>query len=506
MRSLRYILAVGLVTGAMVAPWARAQQQSSQQSSQQSEQQSSQQPQNQAAQPIPAYRSPFALGTDNDAQDANGGQQTLEPDTHSLVGAQDLSLGAPKTGYSFWTPYFELSSTLDSNGVSTNGTGWATWATVYGGIDLRRTSSNSSLTVNYLGGGAFSDGTGTGNGVIQELGLGEQLTFRRASIAFLDQFGYLPESSFGFAGIGGAALSTGGNLGLQTGFTPNQSILTSLGQRLSNSSIVEVNTFLTPRSTLTFVGAYGLLYFFDNNLNDSREASAQAGYNYQLTRKDTIAVFYRFDGFRYDNINQSINDNTVQASYARRVTGRLAFRLAAGPSIAFSEIPISGSSGTSTETSSTAATGSKIRQIFWDASSSLTYQLERAQLQGSYYHGVTGGSGVLAGAQTDNVSGSASRQLTPNLNGVFTIGYSRNEGLAVTPTSTLASSGQTYDYWFGGVNFGRTFGRSTRLQIGYQVNYQTSSAAFCVTTPCSTTFLLHQVFLSLGWNPRPIAF
>ena len=48
----------------------------------------------------------------------------------------------------------------------------------------------------------------------------------------------------------------------------------------------------------------------------------QAGYNYQLTRKDTIAVSYGFDAFRYSDGLQSINNNSFEFHYARRVTGQ----------------------------------------------------------------------------------------------------------------------------------------------------------------------------------------
>ena len=79
------------------------------------------------------------------------------------------------------------------------------------------------------------------------------------------------------------------------------------------------------------MGGYSLLHYFDNNLLNYGDASFQAGYNYQISRKNTVAVSYNFSAFRYSNVDQSLNLNTIQGSYARRVTGKLAFQISAGP-------------------------------------------------------------------------------------------------------------------------------------------------------------------------------
>ena len=500
MRTLSYFALTVLATLAVSVPgvWAQGQDQ-------QPAQGTSQQTQGQSAQPIQAYHSPLAGAGDNgEAEDASGGAETLVPDNRSLAGSEYLSLGAPKTGYHFWSPYFELSSTLDSNPVtSTGGAGWSTWATIYGGLNLHRTSGNSDVALSYLGGEAFSTGSGIGDSTIQQLGISDRITFRRSAVMFTDQLAYLPEASFGYAGVGGPDLEFGGNVGLQSGFTPNQSILTGLGDRVSNAFVTEFDTFLTPRSTLTFVGSYGLLDYFGSDLNNNREAIFQGGYNYLLTRKDTIAFLYRFDALRYDHIAQSINSHAVEVSYARRLTGRLALQLAGGPDVAFSETPIT---GTSTSPVGIGTASGKTRQFFWNLNSSVNYALRRMALQLSYNHGVTGGSGVLAGAITDNVTGSLSRQLTRTTRGAWNIGYSRNTGDNISIISPSTFSGQTYDYWFTGLNVSRTLARGADLNVGYQVNYQNSNSSFCVTATCGNTYLQNQISLTLGWHRRPIGF
>ena len=500
MRTLCYGFSVALLMLAVVVSEARAQQQQPPQSPQQ--------PQNQDAQPVPAGRGPLLLpGGNGDTPDVSTSPQGqgFTPDTRPLAGAQTLSLGLA-TGHSFWQPYFDVTSTAESNAlVSTSNAAWATWTSLSAGVDLHRISGSSNLTLSYLGIGSISNDGSTGNYVTQQLGLAESLTWRRTVVSLIDQVAYLPEAAFGYSGFGSSTQAAGGSLGLQPGFTPAQSILTSLSQSISNTSIIQSNTFLTRRTSLTFVGSYGLLDYFGNNLLNNNEMIFGAGYNYQWTRKDTIALLYDFDGFRYSNGSQSINGHSVQFSYARRVTGRMAFQIAGGPDVTFSQIPIPTSAGSSGVSSNTGSTTGKTRQFFWVLNTSLTYQLRRTALGLSYSHGVSGGSGVLAGSLSDNATGTASRQFTRRFTGALTAGYSRNTGLAVTSSSVSTLSNQTYNFWFGGVNFTRTWGRSINLALGYQLQYQDSNSAFCVTATCGTNLANHLIFLSLGWHPRPIA-
>ena len=150
--------------------------------------------------------------------------------------------------------------------------------------------------------------------------------------------------------------------------------MTPRSQNLSNAFDVELDTTLSPRTSLTLVGGYSLLHYFDNNLLNFGDATFQVGYNYQATRKDTVAVSYKFSAYRYSNVDQSLNLHTVQGSYARRVTGRLAFQIAAGPQFALSSFPVTGSTGSTVTGSGTTASS----QLYWTLNTALQYQLRRA--------------------------------------------------------------------------------------------------------------------------------
>lgn len=480
-----YAFWAALLLLAMRVPSARAQQQ--------------QETQDQRETPIPAYHSPLAGAADNNGtEDADS--QGLGPDTRSLSGAQNLSLGFPRLTHSYWLPHFDAYSTAASNGLSASSeTGWTTYTSLIGGLDLHRMSGNSDLVLNYTGGGIISNDGSMGNSVIQELQFSDRFSFRRTTLSFVDQLGYFPETAFGPGGLGGFGLPGGGALGIQNGLVPDESILTASGQRITNSFFTEIDRSLTPRSSLTFVGGYSVLHFFDNDLINSADAIFQAGYNYEMSREDTIAVLYRFSAYRYSNFNQSINDNTVQLSYGRRVTGRLAFQIAAGPEVTLFRMPISGASGGTASTSTNSTT-----QAYWSLYTSLRYQLRRTGLGLSYSHGVGGGSGVLAGSVGDTVSGSAVHQFSRTLNGSFNFGYSRNSGLAAFTASTTTD--QAYSYWFSGVNLAHPIGRSLNLFLNYQLQYQDSNSQFCVGPTCGTSIVSHQVSVGFSWRDHPITF
>lgn len=464
------------------------------------QQQSQDQSTGNPAPPVQPVRLPLPSGPDSTDQNAS---QTLDPDTRPPAGAQDLSLGTPSTNRSYWEPFVSINAAFNSN--LGGQPGWSKWSTFVGGINFQRISENSLLGLNYSGGGSVSGSGGVGNTILQTGSLSEQILWGRSTISFFDSVGYLPQASFGYAGVNGVPLPPGGVIGLQPGFIPNDAILTEQTQRITNSFITQVNFQRTRRSSVTFLGGYNLLHYFGSDLLNSNGVVFQAGYNYQLTREDTISFFYRFNAFRYSNFQQSINSNSFGATYSRRVTGRLALFLSAGPSFSSFQTPITGLvAGGGTATSS-------ISQVFYSLNGGLTYQWGRTQLGLSYNHGIGGGSGVLAGSISDNIFGTASRQLTRSFTGAFTLGYSRNSGRSIASATT-----STYNYSFAGVNLNRRLGRASSISLNYQYQYQTSSVPPCVGPTCGTgcvsglacasSFRGQGIWLGLNWVKQPIVF
>jgi hypothetical protein len=443
--------------------------------------------QDQSGQPIPAYHSPLASAAPSD-QDAD--TQTLAPDTRALTGAQNFSLGTPAATQSYWQPSFNLSTSADSNGLQTSGnSGWTALTAISAGLNVHRQSSNSDMNLNYLAGGLISSSENSTDGLIQGLSLKETLSFRRSTLSFLDALNYLPQSQFGFGGLGGVQLPGNGVIG--GNFAPGQTALAPQGNNLTNSFVTEFDESLTARTSLTFVGGYSLLRATGNDLYNYGDATFQGGYNHQMSPKNTIGLSYAFSALRYSNVDQSISTNTVSGSFGRRITGRLAFQVSGGPQVVFSNFPITGSPeqiGTNL--------GAK---FYWSAQSSIQYQIGTTRLGATYSHGVTGGSGVLPGSLADTVSGSVNHPLTRSLNASFNFGFSRNaginQGLGI-PTS------QSYDYAYGGANLSRTLGRALNVTLSYQGQYQTSNSSSCTVPGCEGNVVRHLITLGVGWQGR----
>jgi hypothetical protein len=481
MRTSAYIFGVVICVVALGASSAWAQQQTQDQ-------------------PIPAYHSPLASQADNG--DPNAPPPQLLPDNHALTGVQDPSLGVPSTNHSYWTPHVDLSVALDSQPPETTAntnSGWTTWTSLTGGVDLRWMSGRSDMTLNYIGGGIFSNDGSSENGIVQNLNFVDRFNFRRWALTLIEQASYSPETAFGSGGFPGVS-SPGGLSGLG-GLTAGQTVITSEGQRFLNTSLGEIDIFLTPRSSLTFVGGYSLLQSFDENLVDYGDVVAQFGYNYQVTRKDTVGLSYVFSGFRYGNFDESINTNTLQLSYGRKITGRLAFRIGAGPEFATITTPVTPGTGVGTIGP---PTGGSTNNLYWSLYTSLQYQIERTALSATYSHGVSGGSGVFAGSLADTVTGSVARQLSRVSSGILNVGYSRNTELAVNGVPQTPLSNQTFDYWFTGVNYTRRWGRSLNMNVGYQLQYQNSNASFCVGAGCGASFVRNLITFGVGWRKQPI--
>ena len=444
---------------------------------------------NQPEQPIPAYRSPLGGTTDN--EDNNGSQQ-YDRDTSPLSGVEDVSAGTLHgEKRSNWSPYFSALVSGQSSSLGTN-TGWRSYESLIGGLNFRKVSPVSDLDLRYLGGGSFYSSSGVGDTVVQDLSITDTLHWRRNSLVLLDQFGYFPETSFGYGGgLGLPGLTTTTSI-VQPGFLPGESILTRAGPRATNASLAQMDFGLSARSSITIAGGYSFLRYFDSSLFDNSDIIARAGYNYRLSREDTIALFYNFDELRYTALTATIQNHIMNVSYGRQMTGRVSFQAAAGPEISFYPLSLFGG-----------ASGNSVTRVSWSMHTALTYrQAQRTLLGLTYSHGVSGGSGIFFGAASDRVTGSLGYQ--PSRGSIrFSAGYAHNKGFTAPGA---ASSGQVYDYWFGGATFGRSVSRTWSLSLGYELQYQQSNQVFCITTPCGTSYTRNIVSFGLNWNARPIPY
>lgn len=423
------------------------------------------------------------LDTANNLQDTDQVTQSIQPDNRPLSGVQNPTLGTPEIRHSYWVPGFQYSNTARSNSLNVAAnSGWNTTSFVSTNLSLLGAWRHSTLSANYSGGGYFSTDEAQGNRQYQQLSTSYEIDGRRWQALFMDEFSYLPESSFGFGGPSG--LSTPGIAGtlavplpgLQTGYVPGQTILTTIGPRYSNSAAAQITYKTSARGSITIAGSYGVLRFINPGNINSDTQILNAGYDYSLTRRDSIGFTYRFGAYRYPGDPQALGDHVVQFEYGRKITGKMALKLTGGPAVTTFRVPI----------------GSSTQRISGSGNASLTYAFSQSSIALNYAHGVSSGSGVFSGANTDQVDATWSRRLTRAWNGSINFGYARNSQILA------ASSSPIFNTWLAGAGLSRSLGRPATFSLGYQAQIQGASAA-----AAGTNYTTQQLFLSFQWHTRP---
>ena len=448
--------------------------------------------QDEGEKPKPAAREyPPLLEPGDKQQDADQEPKKMQPDNGPLGGIQNPTLGTTEMRHSYWVPGIEYSNTARSNSVNAaSNSGWDTTSYLSANASLRAAWSRSVLSANFSGGGFFSTDGAQGNGQYHQMAAAYEIEQRRWQLLFVNQFSYLPQSTFGFGGTTGLAfLGIMGNLavplpGLQNVFLPSQSILTTNGPRYSNASAVQLTYAVGSRGSITFAGVYGILRFTDLGNVDNDTEILNAGYNYTLTRKDTIGLIYRFGAYHYPGGPQALGDHVAQVAYGRKITGRVGLQLAGGPEITTFRVAIGGST----------------RKISGSGNAVLTYAFSRSGVALSYMHGVSGGAGIFSGSEIDQVTGAWNRQLTRVWNASVNFGYAKNRQIV----SFGGLTAPVYDTWLAGAGVSRALGREANFSLGYQAQIQNSTVPICGSPGCSTNYTVHEIFASFQWHARPL--
>jgi hypothetical protein len=443
--------------------------------------------------PIPAIDS-------TDQQDQNGApNNTLQPDTTPLTGIQDATLGSPEIRHSYWVPGIQWAGTIQSNSYNqSQNSSWLMNNYLIGNLSLLKAWSRSELAINYSGGGFFSTDSAQGNGVYQSLTLSQAFQWNRWSVQILDQFSYSPLSLFGFGGgtnlgvpgVGGALGSTVPGMG--TSYLPSDSIYASIGPRYINATALQMTYATSPRGSITASGSYGLLHFVDPGNVDNNTTTATVGYNYALSREDSIGAFYRFSSYHYPGQPQAFGNQSFNIAFSRRRVGRLALQFYGGPAITTFRVPIGGQSN----------------EIGANAGASVTYAVKDSELSGHYVHGLSGGSGVFTGSNLDQLTFSASHRLSRVWSGHFNFGFAHSTSV-VNPAaaSSTALTYPGYNSWFIGGGVGRPLGRNAALAIAYNATTYTYSQSGCTGSSCNgnqnSNNFTNYITINLQWHTRP---
>jgi len=453
-----------------------------------------QQQDNNSAPPKPAAREILPLISNGQDQNDQS-QDAMTPDTTPLTGAQSFTLGTPNVRHSYWLPGFSAQNTAQSGQSGSGSNGWV-WSTyLLGTLSARVATKHSELRLNYSGGGSLTNSSTLGDSYYHGLSFSQTFNLNRWQLLFMDSFSYSPQSNFGFGG--GSGISTpgvGGSLGatfpgLQNSYDSGQSLFSAYGPRVNNSFVTQVDYDLTPRSSLTMAGSYGLLHFINgNNLLgtniDTRNAIGSLGYNYAITSRDTIGALYRFTEYQYVGTPETINVHTINAAYGKRITGRLEFQLFGGPDVTTFSVPIGGVS----------------QHTSFSGSASLTYALERGQIALKYSHGVSGGSGAMIGSSRDAVDSQYSTRLFGRWGTNFGLGYARNG--SVTGSTTAVSSALQSLFVSAGLN--HELSHTMNFNLSYMFGYQNASQSACPSGGCGSNYTQHQIWMGFRWRARPM--
>lgn len=448
-----------------------------------------------SAKPTPPIRTfpPLIEGRgDQDSADDQTSTNNLTPDTRPLTGLQNATLGSQEIRHSYWIPGFQYTNLVRSSALNQPASSsWNSTNYVVGNLSLLEAWSHSQLGINYSGGSSFSTVKTEGTSNYQRLALTQNFDWPRWQITLIDEFSYLPQSPYGFgAGTNLATPGVGGSLqpalpGLQMIYQPTQTIFTSIGPQYANSVNAQIAYAVSSRGVFAVAGSYGILRFVDPGNIDTNDSIFTAGYSYALSRKNTIGLLYRFSSFRYAGLPQAINDHIAELAYGRKITGRLALQLFAGPEMAVFRLPVNGSTN----------------RITGAGGANLSYGLSRSSFTLGYNHSVNGGGGQFTGSTVDQVQAGMSFQLDRMWKTDLTFGYARNSSLEIASPSQLT---QAFGSWFAGGALSRPLGRTLTFAISYTADIQASSLPVCAAGTCDTNHLLHQISVGLQWHARPL--
>ncbi len=418
-----------------------------------------------------------------------------------ISGAQTLAPTFGETRLSYVVPALACTEYATSNPSGYNqNQGLFSQTSCAGNVTLQKVGQHTQFNLDYTGGVFYyAPQVQQGNqtdisqfGTAHALGVYEQVNGARWNWMVGDQGTYLPESPMGFAGFAGLT-SFGGGMGgsaisnapaLNPAFSPNQSIYGGLANRFSNLAMTEVSYLASPRSTFTGTAMFGTLQFLTEGYSDERYWIAMAGYNHMLSRADEVALAYQEMHFNF-GAGQNLITRGASFLYGRTLNQHFTIQLSVAPMEQESNYPQTGT----------------LRDFFVGTYDSLLYAGGRWNGSLTFEHVLTGGAGVLAGAELNMVRGDVGRQLSRTWHGSVNVGFSNNRALQSNPS---ANTRATYDYWQAGASLSHEFGPHISMYLNYEFARQTSNTNVCVGGACRDLYYRQMGGVGISWHARPI--
>ena len=367
-------------------------------------------------------------------------------------------------------------------------------------LALQTLERHSQMNLDFSGGGFYDNTTPSGSannrptrtGAFEQVVFIPTFTWRRWRLVTGDSGSYLPESANGFygfdgstsfaGGVGSGSYSSGPSLNPTAG--PAQTILTGQANRISNVVFGEVDYAVGPRTLVTATVSYGTLHFLSGGYIDNQIWSFSGGYNRRINRRSGFGISYSQTSFHYGGVSQQQVYRGLNLSYGYRLTSRLAAEVSVG-------------AGDSEVTTPPAAGVSK---LFLGTYDSLMFQTGRIHAQAFFSRFLSGGSGVLAGAESEWLGLQFGRQMFRRVDASFHGDYQHNQPLA---QAIVEQSQIRTVYWEGGPNLSYELSRTMSLYVNYQYEREKSSSALCFNTNCGVLVLRQVAGIGINFHAQP---
>ena len=409
--------------------------------------------------PVPAARG-LALESDSSQPQA---------DTHTLSSIETLGIGSLGVLRSIIDPSFTISQSGDTGIVP----GMKNSSTSLGmNLAFDRNWSRSRLIGSYGGAQVLYHPYSALNSRYHNLSVAQEFQFSRWIFRLNDKLTVAPEASFGGLDTGG----TNTQRTLKSSLGVNDTILTQRAKRIANTASGEVNYYLSRRSIVTVAGSFASLNFSDPGYIDTQRITGRVGYDYALNPKDSIALLYDHGRTDFSTASVRQQTDTIQLSYGRKVTGRLALQIAAGPQLLRSS--------------------SQSSSLDWNLSSTMNYQTRRTQYSVSFDRAPSSGSGVFLGSATNIATASVHHALTRSWAASLGAGYAFDQAL-VPVNGTI----EHFRNWYGNASVGRLVGHHVRFDLNYRFQRQGAGTGTCPVLACGSTQSRHTLGMTLGWHP-----
>lgn len=422
---------------------------------------------------------PIAVGTAR--------PQTLSgmPPSNSTVEdpIKGTNAGLPAPSRSYFLGGINVSTGGESNPslLSTYSSQIASVTNLLGNFSLRKFWRHFATSIDYEGGDTLYRNYGRldfQNQQFQRLSADGVVRWTRGQMSVKDLFSYTGSRWFGSSSAPGG-IGNPTNIGSEffgaAVFAPSY---------LSNVTVASISEALTKRSSASFSAAYSFTNYVSNSqgLFNSRQASSQTGYTYQISRRNNIGVLYGYQDFQFIPNVQSVVTNSAQFVFKRRFTDHLDVVLGGGPD----RIVTTGFT-----------TQSRLNAM---AQASVIYRRRKSYLDFSYNRMVTSGSGVYAGGISDTATASLDRSLSRSWLASIRGGYDRTSGLGVSSFGLQLPQSR---YWFAGLNVRRRLGRSLGAFASYDFNY--NSFLTCAgSQSCGPGANRNIALIGLDWSIRPV--